>query len=704
MPHKTIRLIPGANEVETMALNQEGVSITSLVRLKYDPSTGGILEKIGGWSRFFPNQIVAIVRQLLAWQDLDAIKHLAYGTQNIGNTTQAQLGVITNGSQQNITPTATTDNVAPIANTTAGNSTVLITDATVGNITSYDAVFIQTHLAVGNLVLYGLYPTIEVSGATYGVAATDILGNPEPAPNTGNVTVVANFTVTTGSNVINVNLPSHGYSVESTYPALVPTTVGNITIYGDYFVQNVVDGNNFTILGSNTASGNVSGLINGGQARYVYSFGVGAVPVGSGFGSGGFGSGGFGSGTSITPATGTPIGATDWSLDNWGEILLSLPDNGSLFQPIYQWDPSSGSPFATVITQAPTVSDGFFVAMPQRQIVAWGSTATGIQDPLLVNWCDVNNFNQWIATVTNQAGSYRIPRGSRVVGGLQAPNQGLLWTDIDLWSMQYIGPSNVYSFNQIGAGCGLIGRKAGCVYNDTAYWMGQSQFFMLTPASTTAAGGVSTLPCPIWDVIFQELDQNNLQKVRAAVNSRFGEITWYFPTTNSGGEVAMYVKFSAALSAAGLLAWDYGPYGRSAWIDQSVEGSPIGFDPASLYIYQHETSPDADGQPLLSSFQTGYTTLADGEYLSFIDQFWSDAKWGYYNGAQNATINLTFYGVDYPGQTPNVYGPYTLTQGTTFITPRIRNRLVSMAFSSSDIGTWWRMGAMRYRYCPDGKF
>lgn len=704
MPHRTIKLIPGVNEVETETLNEGGISFSNLIRFKYDPSGISLVEKLGGWKRYFPTPIVAIVRQLFAWLDLDAVPHLAYGTENIGNTSQAQLGIIDTGSQYSITPTATTDNVAPVANTTAGNATVLITDSTVGNITSYDAVFIQTHVSVGNLVLYGLYPTIQGNTTSYGVVAKDILGNPEPAPNSsGNVTAtVANFTVTTGSNVVTVNLPAHGYQPQSTYPALVSTTVGNITIYGNYFVQNVIDTGNFTILGSTTASGNVSGKINGGLARYIYSFGVGAVPVGSGYGNGAYGSGGYGTGTSITPATGTPIGATDWSLDNWGEILLALPDNGSLFQPIYQWDPTSGSPFATVIPNAPTVSDGFFVAMPQRQIVAWGSTATGIQDPLLVNWCDVNNFNQWIATVTNQAGSYRIPRGSRIVGGLQAPNQGLLWTDIDLWSMQYIGPSNIYSFNEIGSGCGLIGRKAAASFNDNVYWMGPSQFFSLKPIAfvgATQLGGASPLVCPVWDVAFQDLDRSNLQKIRAAVNSLFSEVTWYYPTVGSGGEVSNYVKYNVILNT-----WDYGVLGRSAWIDQSVAGPPIGFDPASLLIFQHETSPDADGQPLVASFQTGYVALADGEDMIFVDQCWPDFKYGPYAGMQNATVNLTFYGVDYPGQTPNVYGPYAFTQGSTFVTPRIRNRLISIGIGSSDIGSFWRIGAVRYRFCQDGRF
>ena len=79
-------------------------------------------------------------------------------------------------------------------------------------------------------------------------------------------------------------------------------------------------------------------------------------------------------------------------------------------------------------------------------------------------------------------------------------------------------------------------------------------------------------------------------------------------------------------------------------------------------------------------------------------------KWGYYNGTQNATVNLTFYVANYPGQTPTQYGPYALTQQTTFITPRFRGRLVSIGLSSNDVGTFWRLGNIRYRSQQDGKF
>lgn len=275
--------------------------------------------------------------------------------------------------------------------------------------------------------------------------------------------------------------------------------------------------------------------------------------------------------------------------------------------------------------------------------------------------------------------------------GIQGPQQGLLWTDLAIWAMQYTGQPYVYGFNEIATGCGLIGRKAAGSMNGIVYWMSQSQFFQLGP------DGVKPIFCPIWDVIFQDLDTDNLDKIRIAPNSRFGEIAWYYPTKDTN-EVNKYVKYNVVLNE-----WDFGTLARTAWINQSVFGPPIGAAP-NRYIYQHETSTDADGQPLVCNFQTGYFALSDADVKQFVDQVWPDMKWGYYEGIQNANVNLTFYVADYPGETPTVYGPYSLTQSTTFITPRFRARLMSIGIGSSDIGSFWRLGNIRYRTQIDGKY
>lgn len=691
MPHASLKLRPGLDQNETPALNEAGFSSSNLIRFIYDRIQGALVQKLGGWTKFYPNALPAVVRALWPWEDTNANSHLAVGTENgVGGT--AQLSVITDGVQDIITPQYTTDNVAPAAATTAGSSIVTITDATTTDITDYDTVYIETHISVGGLVLFGLYRTIADTSTTFQILATDKLGNPAHATSTTSTAAVAEFATVSGTSVVTVTLPNHGYSIGDTYPVLVSTTVGGITFYGNYIVTSVPTADTFTINGTTLATATTTGDINGGNARFVFGFGAGASATGTGYGGGGYGSGGYGVGASTT-IPGTPISATDWTLDNWGEVLIACPVNDSIYQPIYEWNPTSGNPIASIIPEAPTVNDGIFVAMPERQIVAWGSSFTGIQDPLLIRWCDINNYNSWIGNVTNQAGSFRIPKGSKIVGCIQGPQQGLVWTDLGVWAMQYISQPYVYSFNEIGTGCGLIGRKAAASINGIVYWMGASQFFRL------AANGVEPVTCPVWDVIFQDLDTSNTNKIRVAVNSRFGEITWYYPTISSGGEVNAYVKYNHYLQV-----WDFGLLGRSAWTDQSVLGPPIGADPNNNYIYQHETSPNADGLPMNSSFQTGYFAMSEADIKTFVDQVWPDMKWGYYGGTQNATVNLTFYVADYPGQTPVTYGPFTLTQQTQFISPRFRGRLVSIGISSNDIDSFWRLGNIRYRWQNDGKY
>lgn len=701
MPHAAIKLIGGVNTNETPALNENsGISQSNLIRYMYDPNGVSLVQKLGGWSRFNPLPAPAIVRALWAWEDLNLNAHLAVGTQTIAATGSAQLAVITDGNVDNITPTALTDNISPQAQSFSGNPSIQITDTTVPGITSFNSVYIATQLAIGGVVLFGLYqcdPDGFIAADTYTVFARDQLGNLLPATSSSTSPVLAVFNTQNMSISVTVTLPNHGYAVGVSFPVLTPTVVGGITFYGNYVVQTVIDANNFTILANQPATATTSGAMNGGMVRFIYSFGQGALPGGTGYGIGPYGGGGYGTGTPVTPSVGPAIDAIDWTLDNFGEILIACPDrvfpaDGTQFQPIYQWDDGAAS--ATIITNAPPVNDGIFVAMPQRQIVAWGSTQTGIQDPLLISWCDIGNFNQWIPLVTNQAGSFRIPKGSRIVGCFQGPQQAIVWTDIDVWSMQYIGQPFVYSFNEIGTGCGLIARKAAASINGIYYWMGSSfQFY------TLSGYGVQPLPCSVWDVVFQNLDTNNLQKIRVAVNSRFGEIQWFYPSITGGtGEVDSYVKYNVYLNV-----WDVGALGRSAWVDQSVLGPPIGADPTTLLLQQHEISNDADGVAMQPFFQSGFYAVAEGDVKAFVDWIWPDFKWGQVSQAQSATLQISFLVADYPGDTPQVFGPYSVTQATEYFYTRFRARLMAVKIASSDLGSFWRIGAIRYRFAPDGK-
>ena len=541
------------------------------------------------------------------------------------------------------------------------------------------------------------------------------------------------FTVVSGSATVTVDLINHGYVVGDTFNVTISTTVGGTTISGLYTVTKVNTADQFEITVDIPATSSTNGYENGGQIRSETFVSLVSADQGDNFvyGGGIYNEGLYGSGFVQASTDGTSITAVDWSFDNWGSILVACPQDGAL----YYWQPvGSAIQNLSYMPNSPVYNLGAFVAMPQRQVIAYGSSFGSIQDPLLVRWCDLEDFTVWQGTAFNQAGSYRIPTGSKIVGGLQAPQQALLWTDLDLWSMTYIGQPYIYGFNKIGANAGLISQKAAGQMSGAVYWMSQRQFFRF------AGQGVEPIPCPVWDQVFQNLFPGNdangnpyTDRIRCAPNSQFNEITWFFPAHYTydidpatglnlsqmqigTGEVNAYVKYNIALNQ-----WDYGYQhpdnpavlvGRTSWIDQSIFGGPIGTAAATsvvgqtsgFYVYQHETSNNADGAAMETGFTTGYAALADGDNMLFIDQVWPDMKWGFVDEEKTAEVKITFFVTNYPGDTPIEYGPYTVTQDTQYLSVRMRGRLIAIGVSSTDLNSFWRIGAIRYRYQPDGKY
>lgn len=675
MPLQTITLDAGVNVEATPTQNTATIQESQLIRFRAAGKMV-LVEKLGGWAKFYPSSVGSPIREFHAWQDTNVGKHLAVGAES-------SLSVITQNALQNITPRTFTSNAPVNFSTTSGSKTVTIADPNF--VTSdLDSIFITTPVSVGGIVLQGPYQiALTLSSTTYQITAATAATS--TVANGGAVPV---FTTTANSASINVNLANHGLIVGMTFPALTPTTVGGLTISGSYLVRSVVDANNFTINASSLASSGASASMNGGNVNIIYYVTLSPTYPLAGYGIGPYGAGAYGLGVAPSPSSGTPITATNWSLDNWGSILLACPANG----PIYSWSSDSGFPVASKVVGAPLVNGGIFVSEPAQILVAWASSLDGAQDPLQVNWSDSGDFTNWTVTALTQAGGYRIPTGSKIVGGLQGPQFGFIWTDVDVWAMQYIQPPLVFGFNKLAEECGLISRHAACVVNSTVYWMGSNQFFQY------AGAGVQPIVCSVWDFVFQDLDADHVDKIHVASNNGFGEVAWYFPSKSGGtGEVDSYVKFNFILNC-----WDCGRLQRTAWIDQSVLGQPIGAT-AGGFIYQHEIANDADGAPMGEYFETGYAQISQGEELTFIDWMIPDFRYGKYHAAPNAAINVTLKYTDYPGAAQKSKGPYQVISTTNFRNPRIRGREIGMRIEGTGLGGWWRMGGLRYRGAPDGK-
>lgn len=752
MPFGEVKLIPGVNTERTPTLYEAGIVASQLIRFR-----DGLAQKYGGWQKFYPNAVPGKPRDLHAWEDLNQTNHLSVGTTT-------QLAVITSGSYQDITPQALTSDFAPALQATSGSPTITITDPNIANVTVYDAVLFNTPISVGGIILSGLYAIVQITGTTsYDITAasnavntnslttnnTTAAGNntlhiasvpswvidgmqivdlttPSAIPantvvssTTGSTIVMSNnaagagvgngdtivitslpsFTTTNGSAIVQVNLVGHGLTVgvgiahQINFP--IATTGNGVTISGTYTMASAVSANAFNITASNQASASSTFSMNSGNCELVYYINLGPPAVGSGYGLGGYGAGGYGTGAAASSTqTGTEITATDWTTDNWGEILMVCPAGGG----VYQFDPTGGFKNAGLVSSAPVLNGGLFVSMALQILVCWGSTqALGIgieRDPLLIKWSDQSDYTDFVPLPTNQAGSERISIGSTIRGGMAVMNQNLIWTDLDLWAMNYLGPPFVFGFNKIGAGAGAISSHAMQQLRNGVYWMGASNFYGYT------ANGVNVLPCPVWDFVFQNMNTAFSQNVRVLPNTPFNEAGWAFPSSASAnGECDSYVKTNVTEPGG---PWDYGSLARSAWMDQTILGPPIGATPTGI-IYQHETTNDADGAVLAASFTTGYFYIAEGEDFAFIDQIYPDFKWGTFAGAQGAQIQISVNVVNFPGDTPTVYGPFTVTQSTQYISVRIRGRQMSFTVASNDVGSFWRLGKVRYRYAPDGR-
>lgn len=472
---------------------------------------------------------------------------------------------------------------------------------------------------------------------------------------------------------------------------------------GTYTAVTVPTANTFTISASGLASLTTTVAMNEGDVRIRYHIALGPASTGSGYGIGTYGSGGYGTGTSVSAQTGTPITSTDWTLDNWGEILLACTEGGGL----YYWQPNTGFQNARLISgrDAPAYNNGMFVSMQTQMLIAYGSSddlsqsdlgGIGLdQDPLLVKWTNnAGDFTDFEISTTSQAGSRRLSTGSKIVGGMSVAQQELLWTDLGLWSMSYLKSleAGVWGFNQIGWGCGLIGKHAMARFGSNVVWMGESNFFLL------AGSGVQTLPCTVWDTVFQNLNRDYKHKCVAWANTPYNEVFFFFPRASTDAtEPDYYVKVNVLTGE-----WDQGALARSAAIDQSIVGMPIAASPDGV-IFEHEVSPDAAGQPINSYFVTGDAQLSEGQEILFVDWVLPDMKWETADSSTSASIQLTFYAKNYPGDTPTTHGPYTVTSTTQYVNTRIRGRLLSMKVESNDVGSWWRLGGIRYRGTPDGR-
>jgi len=479
----------------------------------------------------------------------------------------------------------------------------------------------------------------------------------------------------------------------------------------EYQIATIVNDNSYTIeakdTDGDTVLANSSDVGNGGSSTVgVYQINVGLddyVP-GSGWGASSWGSGGFGSTSALSETNQLRL----WSHDNFGEDLIINPRAGG----VYYWDQSSGLSTRAVALSSlsganlpPTKVLQVLVSDIDRHVICLGAdplndsgtARTGSIDPMFICWSDQENATQWEPTLSNTAGSFRLSAGSSIVGGLRARQETLVWTDMSLYSMTFIGSPYVFSTNLVNEGVGLIGPKASINAPNGVFWMDLKGFYFYN-------GSVSALPSSVHDYVFSDINLVQSYKVFGFLNKAFDEIGWFY-CSGSSTEIDRYVLYNYVEQT-----WSIGQLARHSWLDEGVEDYPraTGTDTYN-YLYKHETGNDADGSPMDNVYiESSSLDIQEGDYFTFVNRIIPDIRFTGTNSG--AAMNIVLKKRNWPAESLSTASTTSVTSSTTNINTRARARQVVLRFESDDDnseglreGLGFRVGATRMEIRPNGK-
>jgi len=640
---------PGLNRDQTDYSNEGGWWECDKVRFR-----SGYPQKIGGWAKSTSTAFLGVCRQMWNWITTFSDDFLAMGTNE-------KLYIEVAGTFFDITPLRTTNPTYTSTNT--NNSVYTVSGSNVVTIT----------LGVNPVATAGNYADISGATAVGGVPASEI-----------NATHLM-------------------------------ATVGT-------------PANSFTFVTTTNATSTVTG---GGGTGITVSFeidtGYAITTAGYGWGTSTWGRLGWGTGT---PSSLINLPQQDWWLDNFDNDMVANIRNGAP----YWWergaatDPATALATRAITLQAYATSQGFtaasvpikvmqlLVSQQDKHLLAcgavpYGSTSTADFDPLLIRWSDQDNPGQWTPGVTNSSGFIRVSRGSRIVRALPTRTEILVWTDTTLYTLQFLGTTDVFGLQEYGDNISIASPRAISTASSVTYWMGKDKFYAYT-------GRIETMPCTLRGHVFQNINHNQYDQIVSGTNEEWNEVWWFYPTADSDYNNA-YVIYNHVDQI-----WYYGSIERTAWLDTPLRLYPQaantvigtgGVASSNLTsttgsLYNQEYGLDNDGVAMESYIQSNDFDIGDGDNFMLTRRIIPDIGFDQSTAASpEATIEIRPR--NFPGQafstTPTDESRVISTSVDAYTNQIfLRARARQMAFkikSSGVLGVQWQLGAPRLDARLDGK-
>lgn len=633
---------PGVNRDQTDYSNEGGWYACDKIRFR-----SGYPEKIGGWVKVTNTQFIGYCRQMWNWVTTFSDNFLAMGTD-------VKVYIEASGNYYDITPLRDTN---PTLSTPTTDNCVYTTNS-------------QAKI------------TINLGAGAHGAQTGDY--------------VVVSGVVGSGS----------------------PQKIGGIPITeinGNHKIT-VVDTHIFTFTTTTSATSSVSA--SGGTAitlSFEVSPGNAIATGGYGWGTGTWGRNAWGTG-STQPVI---FAQRDWFFDNFDNDLVMNIRNGEG----YWWERgTSTDPLGALETKAIrlkdyAISQGFdgnavpskimqlLVSQQDKHLIAFGAvpygfTSTSDFDPLLIRWADQDTPGDWTPSTNNTAGDLRVSRGSRIVRGLPTRQEILVWTDSNLYTLQFLGTTDVFSLQEYADNISIMSPRSMASAANITYWMGQDKFYAYT-------GRVETLPCTLRDHVFNNINLNQADQVICGTNEQWNEVWWFYPTANSDYNNA-YVIYNHLERI-----WYYGSIDRTAWLDTPLRHFPQAANTAggttSGYLYNHEDGIDDNDVAMESYIQSSDFDIADGDNFMLVRRILPDVSFDGSTAAE-PEVKLQIRPRNFPGgkATPDAADTQrvietSVGQYTDQIFMRARARQMALKISSDTLGSQWQLGAPRIDARQDGR-
>ena len=642
---------PGVNRDQTDYSNEGGWYECDKIRFR-----SGYPEKIGGWVKVTPTAFDGVCRQMWNWITTFNDNFLALGTDE-------KVYIEVGGYYNDITPFATA---------LAGSNTFAVTN-------TQKLVTVTTTTALPSWLDSG--EPVQIAGfasALGGIPITELNG-------------VRTITKT-GAN---------SFTFVTTTAASSTTSVSG----AGYTVQTEIEpGNAITV-------------------------------AGLGWGVGTWGRDAWGLGTT---GSGINLPQRDWWFDNFDNDLVMNIRNGAgywwvrgttddpstalathaipLSEYAFNWATATSAPTYTPTQYSNAVPSQIMqllVSQQDKHLIAFGAEPLDLAgtgepfDPLLIRWADQDTPEDWIPQQTNTAGDLRISRGSKIIRALPTRQEILVWTDTNLYTLQFLGTTDVFGLQEYADNISIASPRSMASAANITYWMGQDKFYAYT-------GRVETLPCTLRNHVFNNLNYNQADQIICGTNEQWNEVWWFYPTASSDYNNA-YVVYNHLERI-----WYYGTLDRTAWLDTPLRQNPQAANTTITssggtvttgdgYLYSHEDGVNDDDVAMDSYIQSSDFDLDDGDNFMLTRRILPDVG---FDGSTAASpeVTLTIRPRNFPGSTFSADAADTqrvietsVGVYTDQVFVRARARQMALKVRSENLGVQWQLGAPRLDARQDGR-